>query len=56
MKEYTISQITLIDENTYSATLIDEQEKQLSVRVYKTTHNSFVARTEQNGKHPRKYV
>lgn len=48
MKEYTIFQITLIDENTYSATLIDEQKQKLSVKVYKTTQNSFVARTDQD--------
>jgi len=47
-KEYTISSIRLLNEDSGSAILIDENEKQISVELMRTTKGTWLAHPGNN--------
>ena len=47
-QEYTISKISLLNEDSGSATLIDENGKQIPVELMRTTNGTWIAYMENN--------
>lgn len=47
-KEYTISSIRLLNEDYGSATLINENEKQIPIELMRTTKGTWIANTGNN--------